>query len=103
MLKHLNWNYSDFQLDFVVCELILYFFTHEYWLLKTKYGQTIETGEGLRSDVWKRTCQPASRWLPKTPGSDTEKGLSGFIQITAAAFLCSLPSVPFIRIASEKF
>lgn len=61
MLKHLNWNYSDFQLDFVVCELILYFFTHEYWLLKTKYGQTIENGEGLRSDVWKRTCQPASR------------------------------------------
>lgn len=60
-LKHLNWNYSDFQLDFVVCELILYFFTHEYWLLKTKYGQTIENGEGLRSDVWKRTCQPASR------------------------------------------
>lgn len=37
---------------------MFYFFIrdkHEIGLLKTKYGQTIENGEGLHSDVWKGT------------------------------------------------
>lgn len=79
-----------FQLPAGLCCLCVDFIFFYTWILTCKDQIWADHwSEGLRSDVWKRTCQSASRELPKTPGSDTEKGLSGFIQIAVAPFLCS--------------
>lgn len=66
---------TDFRLDFVVCVLMLYFFTHvkkttkkkRSELLKTKYGQTIANGEGLHSDDRKGTLHPPWVWTRLHP------------------------------------